>query len=111
MLVIHGIWAYGAVQIWAEDSILPSQAPPRRGRPSRAPRPHPFAAPPDELADAVAGTMAGAGLADLPRKAVDDEITLRLPSAADGPLPSPALVRPSARGRNTRSSHSLLLDR
>ena len=44
MLVIHGIWAYGALQVWAEDSALPAQAPPRRGRPSRAPRPHPFAA-------------------------------------------------------------------
>jgi SNF2 family DNA or RNA helicase len=96
MLVIHGIWAYGAVQIWAEDATLPAQAPPRRGRPSRAPRPHPFAAPPDELADTLADALAGAGLADLPRKAVDDEITLRLPSTADGPLSSPALVRPPA---------------
>jgi len=98
MLVIHGIWAYGAAQVWAEDSALPAQAPPRRGRPSRAPRPHPFAALPDELADAVADALAGAGLAGLPRKAVDDEITLRLPSAADGPLPSPGLVRLPAEG-------------
>jgi hypothetical protein len=96
MLVIHGVWVYGAVQVWAEDSTLPPQAPPRRGRPSRAPRPHPFAAPPDELADALADALAGAGLADLPRKAVDDEIGLRLPSSADGPLASPQLVRPPA---------------
>jgi SNF2 family DNA or RNA helicase len=93
MLVIHGIWVYGAAQVWAEDSFLPPQAPPRRGRPSRAPRPHPFAAPPDELADALADALAGAGLADLPRKAVDDEITLRLPSSADGPFASPQLIR------------------
>ncbi len=92
MLVIHGIWAYGALQVWAEDSALPSQAPPRAGRPSRAPRPHPFAVAPGELADA----LAGAGAEDLAAKAVDDELTLRLPSVADGPLASPELVRPSA---------------
>jgi SNF2 family DNA or RNA helicase len=100
MLVVHGIWAYGALQVWAEDSGLPAQAPPRAGRPSRAPRPHPFAAPPDALADlladALAATPVGAGAGDLPRKAVDDELTLRLPSTADGPLASPELARPPA---------------
>jgi SNF2 family DNA or RNA helicase len=102
MLVIHGIWAYGALQVWAEDSGLPAQAPPRGGRPSRAPRPHPFAAPPDVLAEVLADALtdapSGAGTGDLPRKAVDDEITLRLPSAADGPLASPELARPPAEG-------------
>src|ERR1700749_509764 len=102
MLVIHGIWAYGALQVWAEDSALPAQAPPRAGRPSRAPRPHPFAAPPDALADVLAEALtdatAGAGTGDLPRKAVDDEITLSLPSAGDGPLASPELARPPAEG-------------
>src|SRR5689334_695465 len=91
MLVVHGIWAYGALQVWAEDSGPPRLAPPRRGRPSRAPRPHPFAAPPDGLADALAEALAGAGAGDLARKAVDDEITLRLPATADGPLASPEL--------------------
>ena len=80
MLVVHGIWAYGAAQVWAEDSRLPPQAPPRRGRPSRAPRPHPFAAPPDVLADALADALAGTSAGDLPHKTVDDEVTLRLPS-------------------------------
>jgi SNF2 family DNA or RNA helicase len=94
MLVIHGIWAYGALQAWAEDSALPEQAPPRSGRPSRAPRPHPFAASPDVIADALADAAAAAG--DLARKADDDEFTLRLPSVADGPLASPELVRPLA---------------
>ena len=94
MLVIHGIWAYGALQVWAEGSALPSQAPPRSGRPSRAPRPHPFAASPDAIADALAEAAATAG--DLARKAVDDEFTLRLPSVADGPLTSPELARPLA---------------
>ena len=92
MLVIHGIWAYGALQVWAEDSGLPPQAPPRGGRPSRAPRPHPFAAAPDVLADALADALAGAGTGDLPRKAVDDELTLRLPSTPGGPLASPELL-------------------
>ena len=92
MLVIHGIWAYGALQVWAEDSARPALAPPRVGRPSRAPRPHPFAVAPGELADA----LARAGVGDLAAKAVDDELTLRLPSAADGPLGSPELVRPRA---------------
>ena len=96
MLVIHGIWAYGALHAWAEDSASPSQAPPRAGRPSRAPRPHPFAAPPDLLADALADALAGTAAGDPPRKAVDDELTLRLPSAPGGPLPSPDLARPPA---------------
>jgi superfamily II DNA or RNA helicase len=92
MLVIHGNWAYGALQVWAEDSGLPPQAPPRGGRPSRAPRPHPFAAAPEVLADALADALAGAGTGDLPRKAVDDELTLRLPSTPGGPLASPELL-------------------
>jgi SNF2 family DNA or RNA helicase len=93
VLVVHGIWAYGALQVWAEDSGLPRLAPPRGGRPSRAPRAHPFAAPPDGLADALAGALADAdaGAGDLARTAFDDEITLRLPAAADGPLGSPEL--------------------
>src|SRR3984957_13242072 len=92
MLVIHGIWAYGGLQVWAEDSARPAQAPPRAGRASRAPRPHPFAIAPDELADA----LARAGVGDLAGKAVDDELTLRLPSVTDAPLASPELVRPAA---------------
>jgi SNF2 family DNA or RNA helicase len=99
MLVIHGIWAYGALHAWAEDSALPAQAPPRAGRPSRAPRPHPFAAAPDvlaaALADILADALAGTGASAPPDKAVDDEITLHLPSAADGPLPSPDLATPA----------------
>jgi SNF2 family DNA or RNA helicase len=95
VLVIHGIWAYGALHVWAEDSGLPAKAPPRPGRPSRAPRPHPFAVPPSELADALASVEVAAGAGDLARKAVDDELTLRLPSVADGPLASPEMVRPT----------------
>ena len=103
MLVIHGTWAYGVLSLWAEDSGRPASAgtqsshppeprhPPRPNRTSRAPRPHPFAADPDVLADAVA-ELAGPS-ADLARKAIEDELTLRLPSAPDGPLASPELGR------------------
>ncbi len=100
MLVVHGTWAYGALRVWAEDSARPAQAPPRRGRPSRAPRPHPFAAEPGNLAE----VLAGAGAGDLARKAVDDEFTLRLPSAADGPLASPDLLRPTS-GASSGTAH------
>ncbi len=45
------------------------------------------------LAQALAELPEPAG--DLARKAVDDELTLWLPSVADGPLASPELIRPS----------------
>ena len=70
----------------------PAHAPPRVGRPSRAPRRHSFAVGAAELAAALVAL--GAPTADLARKAVDDELTLRLPTAGDGPLASPELTRP-----------------
>jgi len=96
MLVVHGTWAHGALQVWAEDSGLPLQAAPRRGRPSLTPRPHPFAAAPDGLAKALADALAGTGPGDLPGKAANDEITLCLPSTSHGPLASPELTPPAA---------------
>jgi superfamily II DNA or RNA helicase len=102
MLVVHAAWAFGTALVWAEDPALPETAPPRAGRPSRAPRPHPFASPAAGLADALADAFAGAspdGLAGLVRKAVDDELTLRLPAVADAPLPSPELGREPPAGR------------
>jgi hypothetical protein len=91
MLVIHGTWAYGVLSLWAEDSGCPASTGSRPARTSRAPRPHPFAADPDVLADAVA-ELAGPS-ADLALKAIEDELTLRLPSVPDGPLASPELAR------------------
>ena len=78
MLVVHGIWVHGSMWLWAEDTTLPARTPappaPRTPPAPRNPRPHPFAAPAAELADALAG------LPDLARKAVDDDLTLLLPT-------------------------------
>ena len=99
MRVIHGIWAHGALCLWAEDQALPPHGPepaePRAARPSRAPGPHPFTCQAAELADLLAGLPGAAG--EAARKAVDDELTLQLPSAAGGPLASPELIRPDTR--------------
>ncbi len=89
MLTIHGIWAYGALGLWAEDPDGPAVAPPRPGRASRVPRPHPFAAAADALADVVAELAEP--VAELALKAVEDELTLWLPATAEGPLASPEL--------------------
>jgi len=60
----------------------------RGGSPAAA-RPHPFACPAAELPDVLAG-LSWPGL-DAVRKAVDDELTLQLPSAGRAPLASPEL--------------------
>src|ERR1700745_2242332 len=107
MRVIHGVWAHGlsnrgALCLWAEDPDLPP-------RPAAAPpgvhlaRPPPFPSQPAELPALLAsstGPPGSAGMAagDAVRKAVYDELTLRLPSAGGGPLASPELVRPEAPG-------------
>ncbi|HEV2258149.1 MAG TPA: hypothetical protein VGS06_33875, partial [Streptosporangiaceae bacterium] len=92
MHVIHGLWARGALCLWAEDPSRPA-APPGR---SPEPAPHPFACQAAELADVLAA-LPGAG-GEAARKAVNDELTLQLPSAAGPlrPLASLELVRPPA---------------
>ena len=100
MRVIHGVWAHGALCLWAEDPDLPPLA---AARPSgvHLPRPHPFACQAAELADMLAGSPPGSAstaAGDAARKAVHDELTLQLPSAGGGPLASPELVRPEAPG-------------
>src|SRR5689334_10289594 len=107
MRVIHGIWAHGALCLWAEDPELPPTA---AAAPSgvRLPRPHPFACQAAELADLVAGWPGSPSpdassldapsldvLGDAARKAVHDELTLQLPTTGGGPLASPELVRPA----------------
>src|SRR6266542_2672291 len=88
---IYVICRSGALFLWAEDADGPATAPSRPGRPSRAPRAHPFAATADAVAEAVAEHAGPA--ADLVVKAVDDELTLWLAATADGPLASPDLIR------------------
>jgi hypothetical protein len=94
MLVIHGIWARDALCLWAEDSALPASLDATAGgRPSRAPRPHPFAADPGVLGDALG--LLGEGPRDLASKAAADELSLWLPSAGPGPGCAPELIRPA----------------
>ena len=60
MLVIHGVWAHGALCLWAEDPARPAtaeSAPPG----VRLPRPHPFACPAAELADTGGRLARGRG--------------------------------------------------
>src|SRR5258708_27836639 len=91
MRVIHGIWAHGSLCLWAEDPDLPP-VPESAPRGARLLPPHPFACQAAELADTLAGWQGRAG--DAARKAVHDELTLRLPTAGGGPPASPPLVRP-----------------
>jgi SNF2 family DNA or RNA helicase len=90
MRVIHGIWAHGALYLWAEDPHLPPVLPAA----SPSPAAHPFACQAAELADALAALPGPAG--EAARKAITDELTLQLPSAGNGPLASPELIRASA---------------
>jgi SNF2 family DNA or RNA helicase len=94
MRVIHGVWARGALCLWAEDPGLPQVL--RTAPPGGATAPHPFACQAAELADLLA-TLPGAG-GEAARKAVGDELTLQLPSVAAGPLASPELIWPDATG-------------
>ena len=88
MRVIHGVWARGALCLWAEDPDLPAVPQDR----SPSPVPHPFACQAAELADVLA-MLPGPG-GEAARKAVSDELILQLPSAAGVPLASPDLIRP-----------------
>ena len=97
MLVIHGVWARDALCLWAEDSALPASLDtPAGGRPSRVPRPHPFAADPGVLGDALG--LLGEGPRDLASKAAADELSLWLPSAGPGPGCAPELIRQAEPG-------------
>nr|WP_205808441.1 DEAD/DEAH box helicase [Micromonospora sp. HNM0581] len=78
------MWLPGrGLEVWAEDSTLPSRAPRRPGRAPRV-RPHPFAADHATLAAllAVAAEPDDLGTA-----------VLRLPTRAGSPVDSPELVR------------------
>ena len=94
MRVIHGVWAHGALCLWAEDPDLPP-APGRAPSGVHLPQPHPFACQAAELADVLAERP---GSQEAVRKAVHDELILQLPTSGGGPLASPELVRPEAAG-------------
>jgi superfamily II DNA or RNA helicase len=89
MLVIHGVWAHGALCAWAEDSVQPAAGPAPPARPVTPLRPHPFAAAAAVLADALAEQP---DLTDLVRKATEDELTLWLPGTSLRPAGSPDLI-------------------
>lgn len=89
MLVAHATWHGGALCLWAEDSRLP-----RTTRVRAVPKPHPFAA----------ADLAGTSYAAITAGAARVELTLLLPGAAAGPLPSPELARePSSRSPRPHS--------
>ncbi len=97
MLVVHGIWARGSMRLWAEDTMPARTYAPQVPQASRGPRRHPFAVPAAELADALAGLPEP--LPDLARKAVDDDLTLLLPTTGDEPLASPETGRQPPGGK------------
>ncbi|BCJ52896.1 helicase HelZ [Actinoplanes sp. NBRC 14428] len=87
MLVVHGVWiagesAPGRLALWAEDPALPLTS---SGRARR--RPHPFAAGASALSAALTGSSDD--VREALAKADEATLTLRLPGAAKGPLPSP----------------------
>jgi non-specific serine/threonine protein kinase len=87
MLLLHAAWSLTrGLILWAEDSARPARAQARR-RTTRAAA-HPFAAPADEIREAL--TALGVPGTNGPEP---DEALLLLPSATSGPLPSPLLPR------------------
>jgi SNF2 family DNA or RNA helicase len=91
MIVLHALWHNlfpGKLHIWGESSSLPVSTK-RGGRPAgRQPGQHPFTLSHETLMEAI-GELAGSLLL---KSAATDTLTLRLPSSAKGPLPSPQLV-------------------
>ncbi|HYI58219.1 MAG TPA: DEAD/DEAH box helicase [Microlunatus sp.] len=89
MYVLHACWLATAPietarwALWGEDSTGSPTAPRRRGRRLRV-QDHPYAISIDQLAD-VFGLSTTAG--------TTDTLALQLPGTAEGPQPSPELVR------------------
>src|SRR5437868_14083429 len=79
MLVIHGLWSAGGLQVWAEDARTVTVAARRPGR-RPAVATHPFAAAPQLLRAALPVSAVGAG-----------EAVLLLPTRAGLPGASPEL--------------------
>ena len=92
MTVLHAAWLSDSdrLVLWAEDENRPGVAPtrpPRRGRPTRRPKPHPFALDSDDLRLAVA-EIGGTEAVDLLGEE-DVQLTLELPRSGADPIASP----------------------
>jgi SNF2 family DNA or RNA helicase len=89
LIVLHALWdnvGIGRLRVWAESSTLPQTLPEPSGNPK--PQIHPFTLAQQPLLDAasiVADSL-------LIKHSSTEVLTLRLPSATKGPLPSPELV-------------------
>jgi non-specific serine/threonine protein kinase len=80
VIVIHALFRGGdGLALWGEDGVRPVPAASRR-----AAAPHPFAASPDDLAEA---------LGDLAAKSVGGTLRLSLPTRGGVPVDSPELLR------------------
>src|SRR5258708_23314510 len=94
MLAIHGIWAHGALYLWAEYLWAEESGPfaaiqAAERMPAGVAGTHPWAWAPGLRADVLAEF--GDQVADLAGKAAESELTLWLPSNPAGPLSSPEL--------------------
>jgi hypothetical protein len=83
-LVLHGSWSDGVFFIWGESA---EPAPKPRGRRPRVP-PHPHAAPPERLREALETLAPSGDWGDVPPATR----TILLPSTASGPHLPPWLV-------------------
>ncbi|MDO8690595.1 MAG: SNF2 helicase-associated domain-containing protein, partial [Dehalococcoidia bacterium] len=90
MDVLHGLWTGSALSIWGEDSELVTASGRKKGRQPAAAsiQGHPFALSYNGIRGCL-GARPGPFRA---RRAVEDEIALRLPSDSRGPLSSPELI-------------------
>jgi SNF2 family DNA or RNA helicase len=87
MIVLHAAWLSTSrrLALWGEDGNQRRTTPARRGRPSRRPQRHPFAANPDQLRLALSEID---GIATVGNLFVGQpvQLTLQLPSADGGPV-------------------------
>jgi SNF2 family DNA or RNA helicase len=92
MLVFHlTINKRGRAYLWAEDSTLPVQQPPKPGRPPNVPDPreHPFAASTETLQSESSDMNSLVDSTEF----TETSLTLLFPSGRFGPQPSPKLIR------------------
>jgi len=87
VIVVHACWSPNGLRLWGESSYGLAMTPRRRGRPSRKPRPHPFASEPWPFREALAR------VGGIDKRASTADFTLHLPSHPRGPQASPQLVR------------------